>query len=270
MGRKVVGLGAAVVLALAGTLALFTYVRSAADRARSGEEEVQVLVALAPIAAGTPTENLSGLVELRSIPAKVVPEGAIATLDPVQGLVTSTDIIPDEEILISRFAAAANFSERGAGVEVPPDMLELTIQLAPQRVIGGILSPGQRVAVIATFSSVDGTPEVAIDEDGNVVPLPSDGPQGGVTEILLHNVLVTAIQEEAQFATPQDRTAARLTTPPEGSIGVTVALRPFDAERLVFLQEFGSTWLALERETVPTGKDSRKSSENIFDDEAAG
>ena len=32
---------------------------------------------------------------------------------------------------------------------------------------------------------------------------------------------------------------------------VTLAVAPFDAERLVFSAEFGTLWLAIERETVP-------------------
>ncbi len=40
---------------------------------------------------------------------------------------------------------------------------------------------------------------------------------------------------------------------------VTLALPPFDAERLIFTAEFGNIWLAIERETVPDGNEPGQS-----------
>jgi Flp pilus assembly protein CpaB len=96
-----------------------------------------------------------------------------------------------------------------------------------------------------------------VDVDGETVPLPSsvasdlDGSTSTSTDLLLHKVLVTAVQVPAG-SRPEDE-EQRLTTAPEATVFVTLAVHPFDAERLVFTAEFGSIWLAVERETVPDG-----------------
>jgi len=274
VGRRVIGVIVALVLALVGTLALVSYVRNAADRAKAGETEVQVLVASSAIAAGTPANMLNSMVEAQSVAQKNVPEGAIAKLDSLEGLVAAADIFPGEQLVAQRFVEPSGYASRGIGVEVPEDMVELTIQLNAERTVGGIVAPGQRVTIIVTFDVNDPGATMYLTPDNELVPLPDTGNQDsslvpGMADTLLHHVLVTAVQEsESNFATQQERSEARLTAPPGGALSVTFALRPFDAERLVFAREFGDIWLALERESVPSQRDPSKEFDNLFTDES--
>ena len=273
MGRRAIGVVVALVLALTGTVALISYVQKAADRAQAGETEVQVLVASSRIPAGTPSDHLNSLVEAKSVARKSVPEGAVGNLDTLEGLIASADIFPGEQLVTQRFVEPGNYVNRGLGVELPDDMLELTVQLSSERTIGGILTPGQRVAILVTFNVNEPGTKLGLNEDGELISLPGDdgeiSPVSGMTDTLLHHVLVTAVQESgANYSTQQERSEARLSAPPGGSLSVTFALRPYDAERVVFARQFGDIWLALERDTVSPQRDPAKEFDNLFVDES--
>ena len=47
---------------------------------------------------------------------------------------------------------------------------------------------------------------------------------------------------------------------------MTLAVPPYDAERVVFTAEFGTLWLAVEREDVPEIEDSIKTRGNVYDE----
>ena len=253
MSRRVSALLAALILAVGGTVALVAYVAAAEDRALSGERLVDVLVVSEPIAAGTPVEEFPPSVTVERIPVKIRAEGALAALDGLGGRVAAVDLVPGEQLMTSRLVSRTVFTDREVGVEVPAEMVEVTIELPAQRAVGGLLSPGQTVAVIVSFDPFQ-LSETVIDIDGLPIPLPSAVGDGGAnttpnsTDLLLRKVLITAIQEPVGARTGE---GDRLTDAPEESVFVTLAVDPLDAERLVFGAEFGSLWLAAERETVP-------------------
>ncbi|MEZ5407591.1 MAG: RcpC/CpaB family pilus assembly protein [Acidimicrobiales bacterium] len=254
MNRRVTGFAVAVLLALVGTAALVVYVKGAERRALAGEQLVEVYVVRAPIASGTAAEELAGLVSVERVPIKVQASGAVTSLPSLAGQVAAVDLVPGEQLVTSRFVQRSQFTDRQAGVDVPEDMVELTVELDSQRAVGGLLEAGQTVAVLASFDPL-GQNEAAVALDGKLVPLPASAVNGvggdtaNSTDLLLRKVLVTAVQEPAADA-PVDP-SQRLTTAPGETIYVTLAVRPFDAERLVFTAEFGNIWLAVERPTVP-------------------
>src|SRR5687768_10792814 len=131
MNRRLTGLAAAGVLALIGTLILVGYVRSAEARALSGEEIVDVLVVSEPVPAGTPATDLSDVVKTEQVPSKVAAQGAIGDLDDVEGLVTTVDLVPGEQLVLDRFGDAV------VREGVPEGLLEVTIRLDPERALGG-------------------------------------------------------------------------------------------------------------------------------------
>lgn len=253
MSRRVSALLAALVLAVGGTIALVAYVATVEDRALAGERLVEVLVVAEPVTAGTPVEALGDLLTVERVPVKVRADGALADLDGLDGRVAAVDLVPGEQLMASRLVARTALSDREIGIDVPEDLVELTIELPGQRAVGGLLTPGQTVAVIASFDPFQ-LSETVIDVDGLPIPLPSAVGDGGAastpnsTDLLLRKVLVTAVQEREGSRSAE---GDRLTDAPDESVFVTMAVDPYDAERLVFAAEFGSLWLAVERETVP-------------------
>lgn len=254
MSRRLTGFAVATLLALVGTSALVVYVNGAERRALAGQELVDVYVVRAPIPSGTAAEEISGLVGLEQVPVKVQAAGAVTSLPTLAGLVAAVDLVPGEQLVTSRFVQRSQFTDRQAGVDVPEDMVEVTVELDAQRAVGGLLEAGQTVAVLASFDPL-GQSQTAVDVDGKTVPLPAatvdslGGNTANSTDLLLRKVLVTAVQASADDA-PVDQ-SERLTTTPGETIFVTLAVHPFDAERLVFTAEFGNLWLAVERQTVP-------------------
>lgn len=272
MTRKVVGIIIAVLLALMGTVALVAYVSTAEERARAGEELVEVYVVTQAIAAGTEGSQVEQSVVVEQVPVKVRPLGAVDNLGELSGRVAAVDLLPGEQLVDSRFIEPSEFADRGAGVQVPEDMIEVTIQLEPQRAVGGLIEPGQTVAVLASFDPFQLSADVVV-VDGEEVPIPgsvaeaAEGQTPNTTDLLLRKVLVTAVQEVQGGNLGEDgERASRLNTTPDGAVHVTLAVRPFDAERLVFTAEFGRIWLAIERDTVPEVDDPPQDRGTVYDD----
>lgn len=256
MSRRIAAVIAAVVLALVGTIALANYVNRAEQRAVAGEDLIEVYVVTTAIPTGTPADEIESMVAVEEVPIKVRPPGAVESLPSLAGMVASVDLEVGEQLIMSRFLPPNEVTDRAAGIDIADDLVEITIELEPQRAIGGLLEPGQRVLVTASFEPFELT-RTLVPVDGELVPVPGAAAQDAQsaipneTDVLLRKVLVTAVQE------PQGRSGEqaddRLTTAPGTTIFVTLAVSPVDATRVVFAAEFGSLWLAIERDSVPDG-----------------
>ena len=272
MSKRAIGLLIAVVLALFGTVALVAFVAGAEERALEGEQLVEVYVVEELIPGGTLGEDIEEFVVVEEVPTKVRPLDAVDSLAALRGRVAAVDLPPGEQLIESRFVEVSEFTSRAAGVQVPEDLVEVTVALEPQRTIGGLLEPGQTVSVFASFEPFELT-TFLVEIDGEEVVIPPAAGQDieaetpNSTDIILRKVLVTAVQETSgRGFGGDDEENDRLTTAPENQLLVTLAISPNDAERVVFTAEFGRIWLAIERETVPEEEDSIKTRANIYTD----
>ena len=234
MHRRVVAAIVAILLASVGAVLLLGYVANADQRALAGMDPVTVLVVAAPIAEGTPADELDELVTSEALPASAVAPGAMTSLSQVTGQVAVTDLEPGEQVLSQRFTEPEAFIPTSE-VEVPLGMHEITIGLDSVRVLGGHLAAGETVGVFVSFEYEEGAnPEQ--------------------THLVLHKVLVTRVQggvaapEPAPAASSPDSLEAPAATEPQpaGYVMVTLALTAPDAETMIFANEFGSVWLSLE------------------------
>ncbi|HEU5084457.1 MAG TPA: hypothetical protein VFU14_14030 [Acidimicrobiales bacterium] len=239
MNKKVVGVVAAVLMAIVGTGVLVLFVQGAEDRALEGEELVEVLTAEQQIPAGTPADQLQDLVSSEQIPVKIAPEGVISDIVSVSGQVTNVDIVPGETLLASKFVSPDNFTARRGSVEVPENLLEVTLAMSQEQFIGGIPVPGDRVAIVALGDRADFIP-------ANTDPLaqPTDPAQPGtitatdlkVSKIILQQALVTNVQGNPLPEQPATQDATTRVAPAGGSLLVTLALDGPDVERLVYVR----------------------------------
>ena len=274
MNRKVLGVLAAFVSALVGTVALVAYVSKAEARALEDEELVEVYVVTTLIPAGTPAGEVEEHVTVEQVPTKVRPTTAVDSLPGLAGRVAAVDLLPGEQLVTDRFIERSEFADRMAGVQIPDDMIEVTIELDPQRAVGGLLEPGQTVAVLASFEPFDLNATV-VEVDGEEVALPEavasevNGKTPNTTDIILRKVIVTAVQEpedQTFNARDEEEEVDRLTTSPDDALLVTLAVSPVDAERVVFTAEFGLLWLAIDRDTVPNTADPIQTRGTIYDE----
>ena len=230
MKVRILAAAAAVLLAITGAAALANYVAGADQRALQGAKAVQVYTVREPVPAGTAAEKLPELAGQQAIPANAVAAGAITDLAQIAGMVPSTDLVPGEQLLASRFVDPAALKETNPGqVPVPAGMQEVTIQLEPQRVLGGQLVAGDTVGVL--FSFADGT---------------TGGPAGPITHLQMHKVLVMTVQGVPAAAEPSTGSGQAGSAPavPAGSVLVTLARTAPDVEKIVYAAEHGKIWLS--------------------------
>lgn len=242
MNRRLAGILGAVALALVGTLVLASYVQSARSAALEGERLVSVWVVQDAIEAGTPAADIIGAIERVEVPDRVRAEGAVDDLDELDGLVTATELVTGEQLLAGRFATPTE-ARRG---DVPDDLLQVTVELSPDRALGGLVQAGDSVGVLLSFPPFD-------TEGG--------GRTANATHLTLHKVTVTAVQHGGDGAAgrsplsggepPVDPASA--TTAPGSSVFVTLAVDAAQAEQVVFAAEFGGVWLAAEPGDAPEG-----------------
>ncbi|QOI62579.1 pilus assembly protein CpaB [Arthrobacter sp. TES] len=242
MKARLLGGIAALLLAVVGTVLLVTYVQGADKRAQQGLEPVNVLVVKERIPAGTKTEDLANKVKTETLPQSAVAQGTISALGDQKGKVTSVDLQPGEQLLGVKLV---NPNELVPGtVPVPEGLQETTFVLAPERILGGRIEAGDTVTVFASFK---------LDE---AVPAGAGLPAGltgwkNFTELLQHDVLVTAVQQAAPDAEKSAGTEKGVALP-NGSAYVTVALSDANASKMVFGAEFGTLWLS--KQTDKTAK----------------
>ncbi|KQS66295.1 Flp pilus assembly protein CpaB [Modestobacter sp. Leaf380] len=231
MRRRLLALLVAAVLATAGAGVLVQWVQGADDRALAGARTVERYVVVDPVPAGTPAADVAGSVELTAVPARLVADGALDTLAPLTGLVTTVDLQPGEQLLTARFASPESLLPPGT-VPVPAGLQEVSVSLEAQRALGGRLAAGDTVGVFVSSQVL------------------------GATHLTLHKVLVTAVDTGADDVAGAPaggglaETAATTTTGgvTDGAVLVTLALSAADAEELVWAMEHGSVWLSAEAE----------------------
>jgi pilus assembly protein CpaB len=271
MSRKVIGIVVAIALAAVGTVALVSYVQTAEERAQAGEELVEVYVVKEPIPAGTSAIEIEDYVTVELVPAKVQPVNSVQSLQRLAGRVAAVDLVVGEQLVDSRFVEPADAATRAVGVIVPSGKLEVTVELEQQRVIGGLVSPGDTVAVLASFEPFEVSAGV-VEIDGEEVAIPDAVADGAgtpnTTQIILRKALVTAVQQSAVNGglNRDDEDEDRLNEAPADNVFLTLAVDPADAERLVFTQEFGFVYVALERSDVPENSTEQITRGNVYDE----
>jgi pilus assembly protein CpaB len=255
MRRRLLATAAALVLALVGAVVLLAYAKGADARAMAGQRTQQVLVTAQRIPSGTAATALGGLVQTRRLPATAVAPGAVTDLAALTGKVTTVDLLPGEQLLAGRFTDPSQLRAPGT-VAVPPGLQEVTVQLDPERALGGRLAAGDHVGVFVSLVNSDGS---------------------GSTDSVLHTVLVTQVQggtapppaaggtaAASATAGPSAAAASSSAHTPTTTMLVTLALGAKAAEAVVFGQEHGKVWLSLEPTGTNTGGTTVIDNGNVY------
>ncbi len=258
--RKWLGVVLSIVLAILGTFVLIRYVQSAEDRALAEQETVEVLVVSDTIPEGATLEEVALNVSSKRIPVGAQALGSVSDLSEIQGEVTAVDLVPGEQIVNSRFTTLAVL-EASKEIDVPADLLQVTVSLSPDRAVGGSLEPGDIVAYLASFDPFEISGAIPEDPDEEPIQIvvnqnqqtlaPAEKPKTpNTTHIILHKILVTNVQIET-LPVPEAETAAEeqgVELAPTGNLLITLAAEAPAIEKIVFTAEFGKVWLAREGE----------------------
>jgi pilus assembly protein CpaB len=220
MKKRAVAALAAGVLALLGVLVLVLYAQGANDRAFKGATLVSVVRLTQDVGSGTSATDLGSSTEIDKLPEASVPDGAVTNLSQVSGLSTNASVQKGEVLLKSRMAAAG---DRGKGnTSVPKGFQEVSIALDAQNSLAGTLKVGDRVGVFVTAELKETSAQF--------------------TNVLGNQVLVTKVQSTLGGGDKGSLTGTM----------VTLAVKEFDAEKIVHAQKWGAIWLTLQNADTDT------------------
>lgn len=244
MKTRLLGGIAALLVAIIGTVLLVMYVQNADKRALADTETETVYIVEKPVAAGTTTEKLAGLVAKKEVPKLALAANTVTSLDDIENKVTAVPLMPGEQLLSTRMVDA-NSLAGPSRVQVPEGLQEITLKLPIERVVGGVLKAGDTVGVFISLE--DATTNAATGE----VITTSSG-----TQLTFHKVLVTAAQfsngsaakseANSTASTKDGATPAKKEVTSDETYMITLARNSADAERIIFATEFGSIYLSKE------------------------
>lgn len=226
MKRKVTGTVVALVLATLGTLLLVGYVQSAHNNAAADEALVDVYLVREKIAKATPSADVDDKVDKATVPARLRAADAVTDLDELKDLFSTVDLLPGEQLVRARFAGAGD-ATRG---DVPPGLLQVSVALEIERVVGGKLRAGDTVGVLLSYQ-----PPL----------LPYE------TRLEINKVLVTDVQFQSAGGS-MDAKESGLEgvgqASPQGTYIVTLALTAPQVEQVVHGAQHGELWLTAQPE----------------------
>ena len=203
----------AFVLAAVAALAMFLFLHGVQHSASNGGAQATVVVAKKDLPAGTSMDAVisQGDLTTATIPAKDEVSGAVTSAEQLKGRVTSTPILAGEQIPVARLQGSTSLP--GGTIGIPAGYEGMTLQLEQQRLVGGTLHPSDHVAIYGSFD-----PPVS----------------SAVTVTLVPDVKVLKVAKPSTVDQASN----------QGEL-LTLALRPQDAEKVVFAQEHGTVWMAL-------------------------
>jgi pilus assembly protein CpaB len=224
MGRRVIAIMAALVVALLGVVGVVVYAQAADGRALAGQATETVFIAKAAVPMGTTAADAVSqqLMGQEKVVAKGVPQGALkAITSDIAKLVATSSIVPGEIILASRFGAPSSVARSQV---IPAGQIAITVSLTDPQRIAPLLTPLSHIVIFDTLG-------------GKSSGATASTPQ--VTRILLPDVEVIGVG--SQTAQPASATTpAGATQPSSSATLVTVAVSPADAQLLVHAVQTGN------------------------------
>ena len=215
----------ALILATLATVGVFMYSRGVQEEAKSGGTMVPVVVTQVDIPARTDLDQLikDDQFKIVEVPAGVVVDGAVTSLDQLKGKSNSVAILAGEQIPAARISGAVP----GGVLAIPEGMEAMTVSLDAPRAVAGAINAGDHVTIYSTFSAGRG----AAKETTTVVLVPT-------AELLaVYRPIASTTLGGDESSTSSEQVP--------GSLTVTLALTPEDAQNFVFSMEAGSTWFGL-------------------------
>jgi len=257
MRIRIIGAIVAVLLAVAGTITVVTYVQGADERAAKGAQLVEVYVIKDAVPQGSTSAVVKDHLTITRIPRNAAQPGRVTDLSTIAGKVAAVDLLPGDQLVIGRFVDPATLAQRGE-VPVPAGLQQVTILLPVERVVGGAITAGSHVGIVVTVDSTS-----------------VDGTGSPTTKFAFENVLVTKVQGGNTY-TPSSGTSTGASNSTSSSsaaavsaIMVTVAVSTPDVERLVWAAEAqtrqkAGIWLTLQTDATDRAGSAPVTGNDVF------
>lgn len=252
--RRIIGIVAAMLLAVIGTIALVGYVQSAKDKAVAQEALVDVYVVDKLVPKGAEANTIKSSVSIEHIPSRLKQAGAVTDLAAVGDNVAATDLQPGDQLLVARLVPKDKVSEQVT------DKVQVSARLAAERAVGGALQKGDLVGVYLSFdpftvdeagqSSETTSTTAPPTTDATATTTATDKKTPNVTRLEFQHVLVTNVQTIDAPVNNDTKETVAVEQVTGAQYVVTLALSPEQSERFVFAAEFGHVWLSTEPASV--------------------
>ncbi|MFZ3063270.1 MAG: Flp pilus assembly protein CpaB [Actinomycetota bacterium] len=221
----------AVVLGLIAVIGVAAYVGRVKSQVADEGRRVNVVVAEKEITAGTSFDDLlkNNMIKVRSIPKRYVASDAVYAPWQVKGRITKAYIGKGEQLTQNRFESSLKTA--AINLRISESMRAVAIPFDEVKAVAGMIIPGDKVDVVATFDK-----EIAGTD---------------TTRIILQNVEVLSVTGSESVTTQGGKPGvAAASSSQTSSVKKTIvlAVSATDVEKLIFAEKKGSVWLAL----VPT------------------
>lgn len=233
MQNRLLAIMVAIVLAVVSAMALVVYANSADRRAISEQAPIPVYVASQKINQGESIEDAAGKIRIASMPRKALVENAVRALAQISGRVAAVDILPGEQLIVGRWISREEVEGRNL-LNLQSGFQAVSIQVDATHQVSGFITPGNRVNVFVTLTSVGGRK---------------------FSRLLLPDLKVLAVGKAAVASSgsrPASATSALST--------VTLEVKDGQVERVVFAAESGPLYLSL---VAPGAKPAPSGERNI-------
>ncbi|GAA4408556.1 hypothetical protein GCM10023168_26170 [Fodinibacter luteus] len=227
MGRRILAIVAAAIIALVGAVLVLLYARGADARAVEAASPATVYVSNTVVPAGTTLKDAVRLEQITQtqVAAASVPAGALTTVDDTNGaLVALTDIAPGLYVLAAAFGEVP-LGERK--LQVGAGKLAVSLQLSDPARVGTFVTAGSNLTIFMTHDMMEG---------GDADETEAANADVQETSVLLDNVKVIAMGEasltppQQPAAEPGEEAQQQQNAP---SFLVTLEVSPEQAARLV-------------------------------------
>jgi pilus assembly protein CpaB len=260
MSRRILMIGATLLLAVIGTVAVLLYVGRADSRALAGKRAVSVLVAAKRVPAGTTAADadLQGLLHKEEMPAETVPPDVLAEVNgDIASLVASADIQAGQLVLRPMFVTK---TEQTGGLTIPDGKIAVSVAVSGAERIAGYVEAGSKVAVFDTFNVAEGYGRTPAG-DG----LQKQHPYNQATRLVLAGVDVVAVGSQGSGSDgKKPATLAAASADNSDTVLVTVAVDQADAEKLIHAAQTGAIYLALVTDTSKTAPSDGVDNRTLF------
>jgi pilus assembly protein CpaB len=246
MNRRIVLIAVAVVLALFGTFAVYSYAHNADERAVAGGRAVKVLIATKRVAAGTSWADAvkGGTMSVQNMPASSAPNSALTSLSAgvANTAVAQSDIAPGQVVLREAFGAA---TPQTGVLAIPKGKIAISVSLGSDADVAGYVSPQSQVIVFVTSALKEpaGTKNNKLATAGDTL---------SVTRTVVSRASVIATSAAAPTDTV-GKTADGGSS--QGAVLITLALSQSDAQRVIMSQNAGQLYLGLLSDTSVVTQD---------------
>jgi pilus assembly protein CpaB len=254
MNRRIGLIALAVVLALVGTFAVYSYAHNADKRAVAATRNVQVVMADKAVPAGTTWADAlkDHLLSQQRIPVDSKPDRAIGSLDtsiPTSEVATA-QIAPGQIVVRQMFGKP---SAATGILAIPKGKLAISVSLSDDADVAGFVQPSSEVAIFVTakLSKPPATISQGAIGDADLY----------VTKLLLPRTTVLATSQVA----PSDlEKAGGGSGNGNGTELLTLAVTQQEAQQLILAQQTAQLYLGLLSDSSQTAPDGGTINVGLF------